>query len=148
MLDLADREKALQSFAEALRKKEIDDEFLPYLMRLNKLQFLVPVQCCARHMDSPYGKWGYLSLNVDSDFLIYLERSDILQQHWLNYRFSQVPVKGKAILKEPELTEFGSISLGFAWDAKYWPEPAEYLTNLAEAYGIRHAVAPCDHSIK
>lgn len=148
MLDPADREKALQSFAEALRKEEIDEEFIPYLIRLNKLPYLVPVQCCARHMDSPYGKWGYLSLNVDSDFLIYLEGSDFLQQHWLNHRFSQIPIKGTPILKEPELTEFGSVTLGFAWDAKYWPEPAEYLTNLAEAYGIRNAVARCKHPIK
>ena len=122
--------------------EEIDPEFLLYLNRINKYNFVDSLQCCSGHMEyerSPdeglerSGKWGYLQLLMDIDFAEWLNET-IRYCNWLLLDMSQL--WDDRAWKLPGVTEDERFVLTFAWDSSSWPTPAEEICELIEKYNI------------
>lgn len=134
LLDSGDRNEALSHY----RESEVDAEFLPYLVKINQLPFVVTVQCCLGHMsydkwegpedDLPIERtdsWGYLLMMATVEAAEWIsDRSDF---SWLWVQGSQLFVEGAGM---PALTENESYFIALAWDHKWWPTSIEEIFQL------------------
>lgn len=119
-MDNQDKQEALDSFV----SEEIDQEFLPYLHRINRLPFAATMQCCVGHEQyknpqirppsTKTGHWGYLLLRLAQDVAFWL-MTVVDRWDWLWIEGSQFWIEGA---QEPQMTERGSIQIAFAWDAR------------------------------
>jgi hypothetical protein len=135
-MDTQDKQAALAS----LESAEIDEEFLPYLERINQLQFVATEQCCVGHLEYkiPHhywprgntGRWGYLQLLVTQEAADWL-MTMVDCWEWLWVEGSQLWLEGAG---KPGITERGSIQIAFAWDARYWPQAAEDICHALDSF--------------
>ncbi len=121
-LPIDDLNEAFQNYQE----DQIDQEFIPFIKRINQLGFVVSCQCCTSHMTSPEGNWGYLSLYINPKFIpIFTHEPD-----WL---FKSRSKTWYTDTIQPTLTPNGSLMIVFAWKAEHWPTPAIEITNQLES---------------
>jgi hypothetical protein len=152
--------EALKEYERCLRLNALDIEIIPYLDRLlESFRTVVPVQSCIGHMvyegAQPYkgvdsskkitkwatrpevltdkiGNWGYLALYC-RDFVLEREfaASNIDKSDWLLEPLSTLWIMEKWNICEPlARTQHGTARIGFAWEAKHWPQPAEDICKI------------------
>jgi hypothetical protein len=139
-MDAHDRQEALRT----LDRAAIDQEFLPYLDRINACPLVASQQCCIGHMkyegqfteqpENQSGRWGYLQLLMNGQLAEWLmEQSS--EWHWLWIPCSQLWAE-RALT--PGMTDNDSILLTFAWDAAHWSQPAEDICGAIERFWRGH----------
>lgn len=121
-LPIQDKIEALQNYDENL----IDKEFLPFVKRINQLEFVITCQCCTGHMTSPDGNWGYISMFVNPKLVPFLN----YEPNWLLKNRSKTWYDNTIT---PTLTPNGSLMLVFAWKAEFWPVPIIEITESLES---------------
>jgi hypothetical protein len=133
-------EEDRRGYAPPYDPADVDPEFISYLERINAKPFAASIQCCFGHCKYPRpdiaptdsgGHWGYLNLLMTGPSAVWLCQ-EVLGREWLINGLSKM--WGGNAGEMPSYTDRHNFVIGFAWDAKDWPAPADEICSLLDRY--------------
>ena len=134
-----------REYAPPYDPNQVDFQFVPFLERINAKPFAASVQCCIGHCEyhdrrvapaNSEGRWGYLELLMTGPSAVWLCQ-EVIVREWLIVPLSKM--WGPNVREPPSYTDWSNFLIAFAWDASWWPTPAEEICALLDKY---HAADP------